>query len=156
MLDAKHVVRLFSRMLHLYGHRWASVYGVATDGAGKLTPSAQQWLYDLRDLTEHQVAAALETVVRKRLEWPPGPIEFLNLAEGVPSLAEVLDRSNDYGPVCRAIRSRIDWFLLDQMSTEKRRQLAAQQFEVALVGLRRSGELDCVAAITTRQKELRY
>jgi hypothetical protein len=146
MLEAKHIVRMFSRMLHLYGHRWASVYGAATTADGILSASAQQWLYDLRELTPEKVAHGLEQVVAKRLEWPPGPIEFLNLCEGVPTIAEVLDRDHDYGPICRAIRGRMDWFMLESMSAQQMRQLAQQQIESAIVHLRRSGSLAAVVA----------
>ncbi len=139
-IEPRHIVRMFSRMTHLYGHKWASVYGAATDADGKLTASAKQWLYDLRDLTPDALAAGLESVVRKRLRWPPGPIELLDLCEGVPTVVEVLDRDHDYGPLCTAIRRRIDWWAVEGASSDRVVELATTQVERAINALRRSPE----------------
>jgi hypothetical protein len=131
-------------MQHLYAHRWVSMYGSAIDG-DQLSPAARQWRYDLRDYERDQVQSGLQRLVDLRLEWPPGPLEFMNLCDGVPTIAQVLDRSNDYGPVCRAIRGRMDWYNLDAMSSEKRRAIGSQQFETALIGLRREGVVQGLA-----------
>lgn len=149
-LSERHVVRFFTRMAHLYGHKWTSVYGVAMDG-GKLTPSAHQWAYDLRDMTPEQVVRGLAEVERRGLEWPPGPIEFKRLCLGIPSLAQVLDRSTDYGPVCAEIRNRLDWYRIDGLATKDARELAQQQVETAVLKMRHTGLLQALAA---PQKEL--
>jgi hypothetical protein len=141
VVGEKHIVRLFTRMLHLYAQKWSSVYGVATKADGSLTAAARQWLYDLRTLSPQQVAFGLNAVFEKRLEWPPGPIDFMNLCEGVPTLGEVLDRANDYGPVCKAIRAKMNFFNLDELPSTKMRAAAATQLEQAVVTLRRSGAL---------------
>lgn len=145
MLSEAQIVRFFTRMTHLYGHKWASVYGAAM-ADGKLTPSAHQWAYDLREMTTAQVLAGLAEVERRALEWPPGPIEFKRLCLGIPSLEQVLDRSTDYGPVCAEIRKRLDWFRIDGMATRDARELASQQVERAVLALRQTGELQALAA----------
>lgn len=132
-LSDRHVVRFFTRMTHLYGHKWASVYGSAVDAAGKLTASARQWAYDLRELTVEQVLLGMNEAEKRGLEWPPGPIEFKRLCLGIPSLAQVLDRQTDYGPVCTEIRKRLDWYRLDGMDTKSARDLASQQLETAVL-----------------------
>ena len=138
-------MKLFARMKHLYGHKWASVYGSATDAVG-LSLSARQWLYDLRDMTPEQVAAGVAETERRALEWPPGPIEFKRLCMGIPSLEQLLDRSTDYGPVCTEIRKRLDWYRIDGMTTENARRLAEQQLERSVMAMRQSGELQALAA----------
>ena len=144
-LSDRHVVRFFSRMTHLYGHKWSSVYGAAMDG-GKLTASARQWAYDLREMTVEQVLAGMTEVERRALEWPPGPIEFKRLCLGIPSLEQVLDRHTDYGPVCMAIRNRLDWYRIDGMGTKDARALASQQVETAVMAMRQTGDLQAIAA----------
>src|SRR5690349_20901788 len=96
-LSDRHIVRFFTRMAHLYGHKWISVYGDAAKG-GALTTSARQWLYDLRDMTPEQVALGVAVVERRGLEWPPGPIEFKRMCLQIPSLEQLMDRQTDYGP----------------------------------------------------------
>ena len=145
MLADRLVVRFFTRMLHLYGHKWASVYGAATVN-GKLTPSARQWAYDLRDMTPEQVALGVAETERRGLEWPPGPIEFKRLCLQVPSLEQLLDRQTDYGPVCAEIRKRLDWFRIDGLDTKRARELAGQQLERAVLNMRQSGVLQALAA----------
>lgn len=139
------IVKLFARMQHLFAHRWVSAYGPAMDG-DKLSPSARQWKYDLREYSRDQVQFGLARMIEHRPDWPPGPIEFMNLCDGIPSVAQVLDRDHDYGPICRAIRSRMDWFNLDALSASKRRAIGAQQYETALVGLRREGSIRSLSA----------
>ncbi len=138
MLSEEETVKFFARMQHLYSHKWSSSYGPAMEDKA-LSPAAKQWRYDLRDYNRDQVAYGLQRVIELRLEWPPGPIEFANLCDGIPTIAQVLDRDSDYGALCREIRARIDWFTLDAMSFEKRRSIGAQQIEMAVVGLRRNG-----------------
>jgi hypothetical protein len=144
MLSDEDTVKFFARMQHLYAHKWSTAYGPPMEGK-ELSPAAKQWRYDLRDYSREQVAYGLQRIVDLRLEWPPGPIEFMNLCDGVPTVAQVLDRDRDYGPVCRAIRQRMDWYNLDAMSTEKRRAIGSQQFETALTRLRSDGTVKSLA-----------
>lgn len=155
-VEAKHIVRLFTRMAHLYAHRWVSAYGQALDDKGNLTASAKQWMHDLRGYTPEDVAVGIQSCMSKRIEWPPGPIEFKNLCDGIPSPAEVLDRDQDYGPVCAAIRQRIDWWNIENLPSSKVREAVAQGIERALVSMRRSGEIAGLrrpAAIASAQRE---
>lgn len=148
-LEAKHVVRLFSRMLHLYGHKWSSVYGTALKPDGVLTSSALQWQHDLRDYSPEQVAVGVQAVMDKRLEWPPGPIEFADLCDGVPSVAEILDRSNDYGPVCASIRANLDWYTIEGLPSGKVAEAVRFGRERALTRFRANGTM---AAIREKQR----
>lgn len=154
MLSDDEIVKFFARMQHLYAHRWTSAYGPAMEGKS-LSPAAKQWRYDLREYTRDQVAYGLQRMVDERREWPPGPIEFMGLCDGVPTLAQVLDRDRDYGPVCRAIRARMDWFNLDGMSSEKRRAVGSQQFETALTALRQEGVVRKLAATLVHESAQR-
>lgn len=139
-LEPKHVIRLFSRMLHLYGHKWSSVYGPALDKTN-LSASALQWQHDLREFSPEQVAVGVQAVIDRRIEWPPGPIEFANLCEGVPSVAEIMDRENDHGPVCTAIRRRLDWYTIEGMPSLKAVEFVRASMERALVSIRKDGTM---------------
>lgn len=138
-------------MAHLYGHKWVSVYGSAVDANGRPTASARQWLYDLRDMTPEQVALGVAETERRGLEWPPGPIEFKRLCLQIPSLEQLLDRRTDYGPVCAAMREKIDWFRIGNLGDDQARELAAQQLERAVLSMRQSGELQALAAPAARE-----
>lgn len=144
-MKAEHIVKMYARMAHLYGHKWVSVYGAATRDGG-LTLSARQWLYDLRDMTPEQVALGVAEVERRGREWPPGPIDFKRLCLQIPSLEQLLDRGTNYGPVCAEIRKRLDWFRIDGMASEKARELAGQQMERAVLNMRESGALQALSA----------
>ena len=135
-----HIVTLFTRMQHLFGHRWTSNYGPAMEN-GRLSPAANQWYRDLRGYTAEQVSRGLDLVVHRRMDWPPGAIEFMGLCDGVPTLSEILDTQNDYGVLCEQIRSKMDFYQLDGMSSSDRRKVAAQRFEQAVQNLRGSGAL---------------
>lgn len=150
-LSDRHVVRLFTRMAHLYGHRWVSVYGQAVDANGKPTSSARQWLYDLRDMTPEQVALGVAEVETRALEWPPGPIEFKRLCLQIPSLEQLLDRQTDYGPVCAELRKRLDWYRIEGLSTKDARELAGQQMETAVLKMRQTGALQALAGPAARE-----
>ena len=150
MVTDAHIVRLFTRMTHLYGHKWVSVYGNATAN-GKPTPSARQWLYDLRDMTPEQVALGVMETERRGLEWPPGPIDFKRLCLQIPSLEQLLDRGTDYGPVCSELRNRLDWYRIEGMSREQARELASQQMERAVLSMRATGTLQALAAPAARE-----
>jgi hypothetical protein len=141
MLTDAQVVRLFARMRHLWGHRFSSHYGEAVDDAGNLTPSARHWQHDLADYTAEQVAAGMAQAVTRRLQWPPGPVELMSLCDGLPMLAQILDRGNDYGPVCTAIRRGIDWYTLEALPAAEMRRAAEFAAERAVQGLRSSGQL---------------
>lgn len=67
-------------MTHLFGHKWASVYGEAMAGRN-LTPSAKHWLHDLSALSAADIGRGLESVVALRPEWPPNPMEFATICE---------------------------------------------------------------------------
>lgn len=141
-ITERHVIRFYTRMKHLFGHKWSATYSEnATDQTGKITPAAQHWLYDLRDFTPEQVSQGLSKVEQQAGEWPPSPMEFKKLCMGVPTIDEVLDRKNDYGPICGAIRSKMDWWNLDGMPTKHMIQESIRQYHQAITNLSRSGQM---------------
>jgi hypothetical protein len=152
-ITPRHIVRFFTRMQHLYGHKWTSAYGLAMKGE-ELTASAKQWLYDLRAYSSDQVAAGLVRMEQRGQDWPPGPSEFRRLCDGIPTIDEVLDRDNHYGLVCEAIRQRLDWYNLDGMSSTQMREAADRQVRAAVTSLAASGairKLSAQAALTDRR-----
>lgn len=143
-LNEAHIVRFFTRMQHLYAHKWERAYGPAIVGEGhavQLSPSAQQWLADLADYSAEQILVGLAALQAKRLEWPPGPLEFMDLCDEIPSIDQVLDRENDYGAVCAAIRGRMDWYRLEAMSATEAQREVARRRETVLMTMRRNGGL---------------
>lgn len=143
-LAERHIVRLYSRMQHLFGHKWMSAYGDAM-GVSELTSSAKHWYYDLREFTPAQVAQGLMRVEQLAPEWPPSPMEFKKLCMGVPTIEEVIDRKNDYGPICGEIRKRLDWYNLESMPTKQMRDQALAQYRQAITSMSRSGQLHRLA-----------
>lgn len=145
-LSAQHVVRFFNRMAHLYAHKWISVYGDATKPNGELSASAQQWFFDLRDYAPDQVLRGMQIVEKRSPEWPPGPLDFKRMCDGVPTLEEVLDRHNDYGPVCAKIRTRLDWYNLDGMTSKQMHDAADRQYRSAVTSLGNDGTIARISA----------
>lgn len=73
------VIRFFSRMTHMFGHKWASVYGEAMLN-GKLSPAAILWAQDLSRLTLEQITHGIDAIYALTPEWPPNPMDFIRLA----------------------------------------------------------------------------
>ncbi len=143
-LTERHIVRFYSRMQHLFGHKWTSSYGEPM-GPNGLTSSAQQWFFDLRDFTPDQVSQGLRKIEQEAPEWPPTPMDFKKRCIGVPSIEEVMDRRNDYGPICGAIRAKMDWFNLDSMTTKQSTMEAMRQYRQAITNMIGSGQLHRLA-----------
>lgn len=131
--------QFFARMEHLYGHRWTTNYGKAVNGKGELTLAAKQWAHDLADFPPHAILRAMKRLESEYREWPPTVPQFKALCLDLPTLAQVLDRKNDYGPACAEIRKSLDWFNLDQMPTKEMLRQAQWQYERAANLIDRSG-----------------
>lgn len=135
MLDASDMVRFWARMSHIFGYKWDSHNGPALDG-DDLSPAAKQWRYDLRDYDRVAVQRGLQAIYDQHLKWPPTPIEFMELCDDTPSLAQVLDTETDYGEKCRQIRRRMDFWTLDDLPSARRLQVAKDRYEMALATAR--------------------
>lgn len=140
MSDMSLITRFFARMQHLYGYRWAKLYGEAMED-GKPTLSAQQWLADLAPYSREVIAYGIQELELRREEFPPGVLEFKNILDGVPTVDEILDRENDYGPVCKLIRQRLDWHTLGGLDSRRMREMASERITLACTSLRRSGAM---------------
>jgi hypothetical protein len=153
MLTDAQVIRLFARLRHLWGHRFSSHYGDALDASGNLTPSARHWQRDLAGYSPEQVAYGMAQAVARRLDWPPGPVEMMALCDGLPTLEQVLDRGTDYGPICAAIRSKLDWYTLEALPATEMRRAVEFGMGLATAKLRQSGQL---SALSRQQAELQH
>lgn len=77
--QGKRILRLWTRLTALYGHRWTSNYGPATDQEGNLTQAALTWVRATSDLSDEQIRHGLNQLVRTGEEWPPPLPRFRRL-----------------------------------------------------------------------------
>lgn len=99
--------RLFERMASLYGHRWASQYGVAFTGI-----AADTWASALSGITPQQIADGLRACVAEGDEWPPAAPRFRAMCLGIPSYATVKLESTRPGEQ-RSRFTRSVWLKVD-------------------------------------------
>ena len=64
------MVRLWLRMVEIYGHKWTSSYGE--------TPN-ESWIRCLADVEPAQIAKGLNALLARGDEWPPTAVGFRNL-----------------------------------------------------------------------------
>jgi hypothetical protein len=90
------MAHIWKRMLSIYGHKWASHLGVASDANGLLSDAAKTWQQGLSGVTIDQVKTGFDTLILKNHDWPPSLPEFRklclsNVPSGIPSMDEVLN-----------------------------------------------------------------
>lgn len=91
----KVMAKIWQRMAAIYGHKWTSHLGVASDAEGKLSESAKVWKQGLIGVTLDQVKYGFTALVIKHHDWPPSLPEFRKLCVSgneskAPSLDEVI------------------------------------------------------------------
>lgn len=82
-------------MLAIYGHKWQSHLGHASDDAGRLSDAALTWQRGLAGISLDQIRNGFDTLIIKQLEWPPSLPEFRALClsgshSDYPTLDEVI------------------------------------------------------------------
>ena len=78
-------MRLWQRLTQIYGHRWTSQFGDATDAEGRLTGTARCWADGLGDLSPAALKRGLHRCVHERADpWPPTLPEFRQLCQPAP------------------------------------------------------------------------
>lgn len=83
-LPQRAVVALWSRLTHVFGNRFESMYGTALNEAGELTPVALTWSRALRACTPEQLATGLTACTQSGKEWPPTLPQFWELCHPKP------------------------------------------------------------------------
>ena len=83
-LPQRAVVALWSRLMHVFGNRFESMYGPALNDAGELTPVATTWARSLRNCTPEQLATGLSACLQNGRDWPPTLPEFWKLCHPDP------------------------------------------------------------------------
>jgi hypothetical protein len=68
-------------MVQIYGHRWLSAYGDATE-EGVMSETAKTWQKALRGVTYEQIARGLAKCLESGNSWPPSLPEFRALCLG--------------------------------------------------------------------------
>ena len=83
------MIHLWERMIHLFAHKFSSVYGEsAIDKENNLTEAAKTWASGLRGLTGEQIAGGLRECIASSDEWPPSLPAFVSMCKGA---------SNEFG-----------------------------------------------------------
>lgn len=70
------MVMLWERMIQVYGHRWSSAFGEATDKSGGLSDAARIWQVGLRKMTRDMIKSGLNRCLDRADGWPPTLPEF--------------------------------------------------------------------------------
>ena len=81
-LNNRTMSNLWERLTHLYGHKFASVYGVSAVNQSGLTETAKTWASGLNGLTGEQIANGLRECVDCGAAWPPTLPEFVGMCKG--------------------------------------------------------------------------
>lgn len=142
-LGPKALRGLWMRMTAMFGHIWASAYGVApTDDAGDLTLAGDTWARALAGMTSAQLGAGLNACLVAGLEFAPSAPRFRAMCLGIPSLGAVraeLRPGAGQGPqnahaapspFARAIWCQLDAFRYRQASADQADKLLRDAYEV--------------------------
>ena len=76
------MANLWERMIHIYGHKFASAFGESAFDGNDLSETARTWASGLRDVTGEQIASGLRECVNKGDPWPPALPEFVSMCKG--------------------------------------------------------------------------
>lgn len=149
LLGDRAMLRIWVRMLAIYGHKWASHLGSAVDDKGLLSESARTWQAGLRGLAQVDLKVGFDTLVLARHDWPPSLPEFRALclarsASGAPSLDEVVaalvmvaSRQGSlvarYGhPLVLAVAQELDMFAIRTAKSVDARRMVRPVYERVL------------------------
>ena len=73
----KAVARVWSKMIEIYGHKWASQFGEVSRPDGSLTSTARTWAQGLGKYTAQQISKGFSRLVEDGNEWPPSLPSFV-------------------------------------------------------------------------------
>jgi hypothetical protein len=135
-------------MSHMFGHTWASQYGVDPAGA-----AADTWSTALAGITPEQIALGLQTTLALGAEWPPTAPRFRAMCMGIPSIAQV--RYEMRFPRERTPFMRQMWAFLDshRFASDDSDRAVAEAYELTCTYVMRGGELpDGVVISLERQR----
>lgn len=93
-------------MAQMYGHKWTSSHGEEID-------PKNVWAAALRDLSESQIRAGLNSLAKSHFEWPPSVVEFRILCEkSTATYGDYPTREEAYALFCQTLAKpsyRRDW-----------------------------------------------
>lgn len=138
--------KIWVRMASIYGYKWTTHLGVASDAEGRLTESAKTWQKGLVGLTMDNLKAGFDALVLQNISWPPSLPEFRKLClaksgANAPSLDEVVSilamASSRPGslvaryrhPLALAISARVDVFGIRTAKTVDARRMVKPVYE---------------------------
>lgn len=117
-------------MASLYGHRWASQYGVAFSGI-----AADTWASALSGITPQQIADGLRACVAEGDEWPPAAPRFRAMCLGIPSYATVkleLTRTSDqWSRFTRSVWLKVDSYAHRHASVKDADRMLKDAYDIA-------------------------
>lgn len=117
-LSNKVMTNLWERMIHLYAHKFSSVYGEsAVYDDNSLTEAARTWASGLRELTGEQIANGLRECIDCGASWPPTLPEFVKMCKGKSENEFGLD----YIPECYRQEKRPERLIESDAAKEKHR-----------------------------------
>jgi len=117
-------------MLGMYGHTWASQFGVQPEGT-----AAETWAASLAGLSGPQLAAGLQACVAEGSEWPPGAPRFRAMCLGIPSFVavqyEVTRADAERSPFTRSVWQFIDGYAYRHASARECQKLLQAAYDRA-------------------------
>lgn len=149
LLGDKVMSKIWARMASIYGHKWSSHLGVASDADGRLTDAAKMWQKGLVGITLDNLKAGFDALVLQAHAWPPSLPEFRKLClaragADVPTLDQVVSilamvssRSGSLAaryrhPLALAVSARVDVFAVRTAKAVDARRMVKAVYEELL------------------------
>jgi hypothetical protein len=145
LFSDKVIAQIWKKMLEIYGHKWASHLGSASDSDGNLTDAAQTWRQGLTGVSLDGLKDGFSAVATGSYDWPPSLPEFRKLClsqekAGVPTLDEIVSilvtASSRTGslsarykhPLAFAVSQEIDMYTLRTAKTVDAKKMLKQVY----------------------------
>ena len=138
-LPAQQCRVLWVRMAEIYGHRWVSAFGAASDGE-----TASTWAKGLAGITASQLGDGLKASIASADPWPPTLPEFRARCLGIPTLAQVKLELRGFGQhsaFTRLVWQGIDGYRYRQSPSEQADRMMRDAYELAREHVMRGGAL---------------
>lgn len=144
--DPATMVRLWQRMVAIYGHRWVSSFGVsAENGEGYLTLAAETWARGLAGVTNQQIGQGVAACVTGSDSWPPTLPAFRALCLGIPTYgairAELLGDTADRTPFARFVWTFVDSYAYRMSPGSAADRMLREAYETARDAVMRGAKL---------------
>lgn len=142
----------WTRMAAMYGHTWASQYGVRPDGV-----AADTWATALSGVSPQQIAYGMREALAAGSDWPPSAPRFRAMCMGIPSFAAVKHamRAGDASAFLVLVSRHLDGHRMRHAYGDKADRMLREAYDLACDHVMRGGEMPepPIAAIVEERKQ---